>query len=312
MRFDFSQKVVLFICFLYSFPFFAQALRFEERPNGILLLENDSPRYFYRSSEIDGTNAFSRSNYIHPLYDNEGEIITEDFPEDHPHHHGIFWAWHQLYLDGKRIADPWLNENITWEVLKTETKIKENQADLIATVNWIIKSTGDAVMREKVIVSFKRISEAVYSLDFTIELTALKNGLTLGGSEDNKGYGGFSARLKLPSDVVFTSEKGKVEPKNLPVKVGPWVNVSEHFDASSEISSGVVIMGEPEKLPQYQGWILRSENSMQNMAFPGKNSISIKRGENLSFRNQLLVHKGLKTEEINRFYKAFKAAKLLP
>lgn len=305
MRFDFCQKVLLFISFLYSFPFFAQALRFEEKPDGMLLLENDSPRYFYRSSEIDSTNAFSRSNYIHPLYDNDGEIITEDFPEDHLHHHGIFWAWHQLYLDGKRIADPWLNENITWEVLKMETNIEKNRADLTAEVNWIIKSTGDSVMGEKVIVSFKRISEAVYSLDFTIELTALKNGLTLGGSEDAKGYGGFSARLKLPSDVVFTSEKAKVESQNLPVKVGPWVNVSGYFDTSSEIPSGVVIMGEPEKLPQYQGWILRSENSMQNMAFPGKNPISIKKGEKLKFRNRILVHKGLKTVEINRFYKAF-------
>ena len=90
MKFDFVDKTVLFLSLLYSFPFFAQALRFEEKPNGILLLENDSPRYFYLSSEIDSTNAFSRSNYIHPLYNNDGEIITEDFPEDHLHHHGIF------------------------------------------------------------------------------------------------------------------------------------------------------------------------------------------------------------------------------
>jgi hypothetical protein len=133
-------------------------------------------------------------------------------------------------------------------------------------------------MSENLIISFERISEAVYSLDFTIELTALKNGLALGGSEDAKGYDGFSARLKLPADVKFTSGNGSVEPQNLPMKAGGWINVSGYSDASSRSPSGVVIMGEPEKLPQYQGWILRKQNSMQNMAFRGKNPISIKKG----------------------------------
>jgi hypothetical protein len=90
MKFDFVDKTVLLLLFLSSFPIFGQTLRFEEKPDGILLLKNNFSRYFYRTSEVDFTNTFSRSNYIHPLYDNDGEIITEDFPEDHLHHHGIF------------------------------------------------------------------------------------------------------------------------------------------------------------------------------------------------------------------------------
>jgi hypothetical protein len=52
-------------------------------------------------------------------------------------------VWHQLFFHEKKIADPWMNENITWQVLKTETEINENRADLTATINWMIKSTGD-------------------------------------------------------------------------------------------------------------------------------------------------------------------------
>ena len=48
-----------------------------------------------------------RSNYIHPLYSLDGQILTEDFPADHLHHRGIFWAWHQLYTGDKRIGDGW-------------------------------------------------------------------------------------------------------------------------------------------------------------------------------------------------------------
>ena len=63
MRFNFYRKVLLFVSFLYSFSIFAQELRFEKKRNGIVLLENDSPRYFYQSTELDTINTFSRSNY---------------------------------------------------------------------------------------------------------------------------------------------------------------------------------------------------------------------------------------------------------
>ena len=35
----------------------------------------------------------SRACYIHPLWGLNGEVLTDDFPKDHYHHHGVFWAW---------------------------------------------------------------------------------------------------------------------------------------------------------------------------------------------------------------------------
>ena len=64
-------------------------------------------------------------------------------------------------------------------------------------------------------------------------------------------------------------------------------------------------MGEPDKLPSYQGWILRSADSMQNMAFPGKDPVAISKGESLRFRNQLVVHRDLSDDEIWKIYKSF-------
>ena len=46
---------------------FAQELKFQEKEDGILLLENGSPRYFYKVRAMDSLNEFSRTNYIHPL-----------------------------------------------------------------------------------------------------------------------------------------------------------------------------------------------------------------------------------------------------
>jgi len=295
--------IILF--FLAPLLTIAQRLKFEKKSDGILLVENDAPRYFYRTSVLDTVNPFARTNYIHPLYGLNGEVLTEDFPEDHPHHHGIFWAWHQLYVEGKRIADPWMNEGLEWDVLNTHTEVKDKTAILYSEIYWRSKSNYEAVIKENLTISFQRIDEDIYSLNFSIKLTALVDGIALGGSEDPKGYGGFSPRLRLPEEVVFISSNSIVEPEDLPVQVGPWMNLSGVFDSSSNEVSGVVIMGEPEKLPSYQGWILRSTNSMQNMAFPGKTPIPIEKEKPLIFRNQLLIHRELNSREIDTFYREF-------
>tara|TARA_B100000886_G_scaffold250245_1_gene176459 strand:+ start:1161 stop:2120 length:960 start_codon:yes stop_codon:yes gene_type:complete len=36
---------------------------------------------------------FSRTGYLHPLYSPSGKIITGDYAPDHPHQHGLFFAW---------------------------------------------------------------------------------------------------------------------------------------------------------------------------------------------------------------------------
>lgn len=297
--------VVIFLFFSHLLSM-AQEMKFEEKPDGILLLENDSPRYFYRTTVRNPTNPNARTNYIHPLYGLNGEILTEDFPGDHPHHHGIFWAWHQLYVDGKRIADPWLNQGVKWKVLKTETEVQKGKAILSSEILWLDKSTLKAVIKEDLQIYFERREADVFSLNFNIELTALVDAVEIGGSEDEKGYGGFSARLKLPEDVIFSSVGGEVQPKNLPVQAGPWMNISGYFDPKSPYPSGIVIMGEPERLPFFQGWILRRANSMQNMAFPGKTPIKIEKGETLALRNQLLIHRDLNRREIEELYSRFK------
>jgi hypothetical protein len=34
-----------------------------------------------------------RACYLHPVWTPGGTIVTDDFPADHYHHRGIFWAW---------------------------------------------------------------------------------------------------------------------------------------------------------------------------------------------------------------------------
>ena len=76
----------------------SQPVRLDIQPEGVLFTENSDTILFHQTAEKSLNSEYTRSNYIHPLYALDGEVLTEDFPEDHPHHRGIFWAWHQLYV----------------------------------------------------------------------------------------------------------------------------------------------------------------------------------------------------------------------
>ena len=51
------------------------------------------------------------SCYIHPLYGLDGEVLTDDFPADHLHHRGVFWAWPHVTVDGRHL-DLWMQNGI--------------------------------------------------------------------------------------------------------------------------------------------------------------------------------------------------------
>ena len=63
------------------------------------------PLFEYRKkpSEKAKHNAphYSRTGYIHPLYSPSGKIITGDYAPDHPHQHGLFFAWTKSSFRGK-------------------------------------------------------------------------------------------------------------------------------------------------------------------------------------------------------------------
>lgn len=291
------------VCFFFFFTLYCncQHLSWTSTDQGYQLTEDGAPRLFYQSATKSQDGKYPRANYIHPLYDVKGEIISEDFPSDHLHHRGIFWTWHQLYVDGKRVADPWISEGISWNVTQVNPiVINGEQAKLEATVQWIVDEK--AVVEENISLHYERMDPELYKLTIDVTLKPLVANVQLGGSEDPKGYGGFSPRIKLSETVGFFDGNGQVIPQELPVSGGPWMNITQQGPEDP----GVVIFGEPDRLPSYQGWILRKKNSMQNMAFPGKTPITLPEASPyLSFRNQLLVHQGLKAAEIDFYHNDF-------
>ena len=103
---------------------------------GIEILENGKKVLFYqvRPKSVDGK--YERAGYVHPLYSLNEKILTDDMPADHPYHRGIFWAWHQIILNDKKIADGWISENISWKPMKVKVKKRKERVMLQSEMIW--------------------------------------------------------------------------------------------------------------------------------------------------------------------------------
>lgn len=58
---------------------------------------------------------FLRGGYIHPVFTPQGRIVTDDYPSDHYHHHGIWFAWTKTEFEGKH-PDFWNVGDVTGRV----------------------------------------------------------------------------------------------------------------------------------------------------------------------------------------------------
>lgn len=264
---------------------------FRETPEGVELSEKGEKVFFYQKVPKQSPGNASFNNYLHPVYDLKGNIITEEFPADHYHHRGIFWAWHQLYVDDTNLGDGWMMEGISQDVTELKTTAGKKFARLDATVMW--KSSGwkdgtPFIREETAIIVYPR-DENIRKIDFEITLKPLVPGVRLGGSDDEKGYGGFNVRVPLPESTVFTSDKGPVTPQNLQITAGPWMDFSALHDDSGE-KSGVAILCHPS-VPNYPApWILRQRASMQNIVYPGREPVHLDKPVVLKYR--VIFHNG--------------------
>src|SRR5512133_1822323 len=105
----------LFAMVLWPGVLAASTFKFEPVSSTSLgLWENNKPVLVYNHGVIkrEGVPANRyRSTYVHPLYGVDGEVLTDDFPKDHYHHRGLFWAWPHVQV-GDQHYDLWMLQGI--------------------------------------------------------------------------------------------------------------------------------------------------------------------------------------------------------
>ncbi|MDB5433590.1 MAG: hypothetical protein JWP35_4706 [Caulobacter sp.] len=258
--------------------------------DGVTILEDEKPVLFYRTKPADPQGQPGRANYIHPLYAPDGAVLTEDAAHDFPEQRGVFWAWRRVMLNGETVADGWGLSGLVYVVRETRFDGEaDGSADLTLTVDWIVSSRPEVVYvaTEVTRVHIAPLRKGVRRLTLDTVITPRVDGLSLGGSDDAKGYGGFALRLMHADQLAFASGGKTLTPQAGAVATGPSVGFA--WASGPDLpawSVGVACKADGKALT---GWVLRAQASMQNCAFPGRGTLSLGKDRPLHLQETLVI-----------------------
>lgn len=245
---------------------------------------------------------YTRSCYIHPLWSPGGEVITDDFPKDHPHHHGVFWAWPVVKVREQTTQnwhphDPPLRHHfVKW----LEQTVDDTGATISLENRWLLDN-NEEVAREQVQLVIHPQSGLTRYIDVGITIQAVGGPLTLQGThEGRKGYGGFCWRAAPAlGNAIITTESG-ISKDDLVNQDHWWVDLS-----TSRTGMAILPGGQYPELPPK--WMARkSYAGFVNVSWPGLEPVTLEEDQSVSLRQRLYLHDGrLNSEEIDKAARSY-------
>lgn len=274
---DSIKNVVPLIFALAAFAWQDDGARLELRENGQpVLTYNYAPQLRNGAPEIK-----RRSGYVHPVWAPNGAVVTDDFPRDHWHHRGIFWAWPVVRFEGKKY-DIWtLTGGIDSRFGKWLGKKDGATAELAAENGWFID--GKQVARETVRMSVEPLKGRERRMHYDIALEAVVP-FEIAGSQDGKGYGGFNIRFAPRENTVVRTDAG-VEAKDTDMVPHPWAELEATYQGKR---ARVRIDGDPGNPGHPQGWCLRKYGFL-GANYPGLPTLKMEPGKPLRVRYTVTV-----------------------
>jgi hypothetical protein len=225
-----------------------------------------------------------RSDYIHPLYGLNGEELTLDWPVDHPHHRGIYWAWPEVKF-GDEMGDLHALQKVfarpTGEFRLSSTA---EYAEIEAENRWLWQER-EPIVQELAVIRAHRTDIEGRIIDLAFYFTALQEGVsvTRRGTEH---YGGLNVRLAQVADqkIEFHTDSPTSDPRMA------WAQLSGIFSGSSSLT-GISIF-QHRANPDYPGdWVQYPELNWFQPTFPAaKSRYRIEKDETLLLRYRIWIH----------------------
>lgn len=258
--------------------------------DAVTLTEAGKTVLVYRTKPLTPSAEPGRANYVSPLYAPDGTVLTEDRPGDHPHQRGVWWAWMKVQTDGKTVADGWYMKGLSYFVReKRFLGDAQGGGTLTVDVDWMVNSGPELayVARETTKVTVRPLKAGVRRVEFDTTITSRADALGLGGSEDDRGFGGFSIRLVDPEHLTFASGGKVVTPNGAAINAGPNMGFAwSGGDASPAWAVGLACKANGQAVTR---WMLYNDRSMQNCVFPGRAPLVLKKGEALHLQETIVI-----------------------
>lgn len=245
----------------------------------------------------------SRACYVHPLWGLGGEVLTDDFPRDHYHHHGVFWSWPHVGIDGKEY-DLWTYKNISLQFVKWLGRETGPVAAVLGVENgWFV---GDKkVMVERVWLRTSKVADDARALDIDF-VWIPQQPITLRGAE-GKSYGGLTVRfaVKNAKDSVITVPKGPAK-EDLPDTPLAWADLTAKMPGGSAPSGAAIFI--PREHPDYPPtWLTRHYGAMC-VGWPGVKGRTFEPGKPIRLSYRIWIHStAVGVEPLQQAYDAYTA-----
>ena len=229
---------------------------------------------------------------LFPVNTPSGERAVDFAPDDHPHHRGVFLAWHST--KGKEKADFW-----GWgEWAPTEGRVIENRSvklvradakgGLVQVHNeWMVDK--EVMIREETLFLARQQGRA-YVIDVGTRLTP-----TVDVTLDQTAFGGFCAKTRKDGKAVYTSPKGPVKLPD-PHHLKPQTNwpAAAWYDRTIKLDSGktigLAVINHPDNPPTT--WHNLPPIAMINPCIVAPGPVTIKKDGLLHLRYRLVAHDG--------------------
>ena len=143
--------------------------------------------------------ARARSNYIHPLYGPDGEVLTEDWSKDHPHHRGIYWAWPEVDWRGQRGDLHALQTVIARPTANIKLQSGAEYAQIEAENLWLWEDKTP-IVREVTVIRVHRAGMAGRYIDLVFHFEAVADDVAV-ARRGTDAYGGVNIRLSSIQDM---------------------------------------------------------------------------------------------------------------
>lgn len=258
--------------------------------DSVTLTEAGKTVLVYRTKPLDPAGEPGRANYVGSLYAPDGTALIEDRPGDHPHQRGIWWAWMKVQADGKTVADGWYMKGLSYFVReKRFLGDAEGGGTLTVEVDWMVNSGPELayVARETTKVTVRPLKAGARRVEFDTTITSRIDALGLGGSEDDRGFGGFSIRLADPEHLAFASGGKTVTPTGGAIQAGASMGFAWAGGSNSPAwTIGLACKADGRAVTR---WMLYNERSMQNCVFPGRAPLVLKKDEALHLQETLVI-----------------------
>ena len=231
--------------------------------------------------------AIPRSDYIHPLYGLEGEMLTRDWPDaGHPHHRGIFWAWPEVEYGTERGDIYALQTVFARPTGNIECISGSVYAEIDAENLWMWENRVP-IVRERVVIRVYHSSSDSRIIDLAINLLALEDSVTIATRFTNS-YGGLNLRMMTPEsqEISYFTDEADSQP------LRAWSDFNGKFEGANS-TSGLMVLQHQDN-PDYPGdWVEYPNLAWVQPTFPSSGTrYPLNTAESLVLRYRLIVHTG--------------------